>query len=65
MCIEVKIILTSLVLMFFTYLCAYPDTLFARWGEKIFNSYDRFLIAIITTFIIPIVVSGLYWIWKL
>lgn len=49
-----------LILSYVIYLCAFPTTKFAKWGEQKFGSYDKFLNTILTTFITPIIIAIVY-----
>jgi hypothetical protein len=62
---ELKIIITSIVLWLVAHCAAFPSTTFAAWGEKKFGSYVNFIGALIFIFAIPIVITGLYWLWSL
>jgi hypothetical protein len=62
---ELKIIITSIILWLVAHCAAFPSTPFADWGEKKFGSYGNFIGALIFIFAIPIVVTGLYWLWSL
>jgi len=62
---ELKIIITSHILWLVAHFAAFPSTPFADWGEKKFGSYRNFIGALIFIFAIPIVVTGLCWLWSL
>lgn len=61
--IELKIILTCLILWFITYLCAFPSSMFAKWGALRFKSYLAFLIFITLIYVIPAFIISIYWLW--
>jgi len=63
--IELKIFLTTIILWVVTHGAAHPDTAFAKWGEKIFGSYNTFIIAIACVYGIPILITILYTIWTI
>ena len=61
---ELKIIMTSIILWLVAHFAAFPNTPFADWGEKKFGCYPNFIGALIFIFAIPIVITGLYWLWS-
>jgi hypothetical protein len=63
--IELKIILTIIILWVVTHCAAFPDTAFAKWGEKIFKSYATFLMTIASIYGVPLIITILYTIWTL
>jgi hypothetical protein len=63
--IELKIIITTIALWLITHLAAYPSTSFSKWGEKKFKSYGNFIGTILFVYCVPIVITGLYWLWSL
>lgn len=63
--VELKIIITIIVMWIITHFAAYPTTAFARWGRRQFKSYLDFLIAIGLFYMIPFIGVGLYYVWSL
>lgn len=64
MTIENKIAYTCLILWGITYISAFPTTRFAEWGKNKFGDYPSFLGAIAIFYLIPCIITLLYWIWS-
>lgn len=65
MAIELKIIITLMVLWFATHLCAHPEGGFGKWGQSKFGGYGSFLAYVFIIYAIPSLITALYWLWNL
>ena len=63
--IKLKLVITLVGLWIILHCAAYPETLFADWGARVFGSYVRFLVVIAMVCFLPIVFIGMYWVWSL
>lgn len=63
--IELKIVFTSMIICLILHFAAYPTTLYARFGEKLFGSYNRFLTTQTVITLSSLVIAFIYWIWTL
>jgi hypothetical protein len=64
MTIELKITFTTIILWLITHFAAHPSTKFSKWGRNKFGDYPSFLGAIAIFYLIPCIITLLYWIWS-
>jgi len=62
--IELKIIITSVLLWVVTHFAAHPTTDFASWGERKFKGYGVFVMVIAAIYVVPIIAATISFIWK-
>jgi hypothetical protein len=55
-----KIIIILTIVWAITHIFARPNTLFSKWGERVFNSYTTFIMTLFFTFTILIGLTLVY-----